>query len=366
MGDGFESVDGFFDYGWYLAQNPDVANDVGSAEAGCLAHFMRIGWREGRWPNPYFDPNWYLGVNHDVRDADQNALLHYILYGEAEGRRPVPAFDPEWYRHHHGLDRSTSPLRHFLQHRNDGTASPVPGFDADWYLHRYPDVAASGRDLYAHFCDVGMAEGRTPRPDVVVIRESGLFDASHYLVSGPDVPECRLDPLAHFCSCGYREGRRPNAYFNPRWYYTKYLSKQGTSINPLTYFVLYGESLDHRPVAYFDTGWYRRTYGISSEDSALRHYLAHRRTQTVSPTPYFDLAFFLHRYGTLVGPNRDPFAFYLQQGCTADLDPSPNFDAASYRKRYMGRPRWHFSQILTLEDRNPLVHCLLNWPTRLT
>ncbi|HEY2132634.1 MAG TPA: hypothetical protein VGH36_06630 [Acetobacteraceae bacterium] len=41
-------------------------------------HFLEDGWREGRWPNPYFDTNWYLRENPDVARAGTNPLLHYI------------------------------------------------------------------------------------------------------------------------------------------------------------------------------------------------------------------------------------------------------------------------------------------------
>src|SRR5206468_8733269 len=137
-----------------------------------VAHFIDFGWREGRWPNPYFDPAWYLDSNQDVRDAGYNPLLHYLAFGEREGRRPVPAFDPSWYRTRHQLDDGTSALQHFLRHRLDGSASPNPGFDAAWYLRRYPDVAAAGTDPFAHYTDFGAAEGRTPRPDAEIIEAS--------------------------------------------------------------------------------------------------------------------------------------------------------------------------------------------------
>ena len=62
-------------------------------------HFCRYGWREGRRPNRYFDPAWYLEQHPDVRAADMNPLLHYLRHGDHEGRRPERHFDPAWYRH---------------------------------------------------------------------------------------------------------------------------------------------------------------------------------------------------------------------------------------------------------------------------
>ena len=65
-----------------------------SLDAGSepLLHFCRYGWREGRWPNRYFDPAWYLQRNPDVRVADMNPLLHYVRDGDREGPSPGQAF----------------------------------------------------------------------------------------------------------------------------------------------------------------------------------------------------------------------------------------------------------------------------------
>ena len=68
----------------------------------------------------------------------------------------------------------------------------------------------------------------------------------------------------------------------------------------------------------------------------------------------------MRRYGEHIGANRDPFAYFLLNGGKGDVDPSPEFDAAAYRKRYMGRLSRNFSQRLTLEERNPLIHWLLS------
>jgi hypothetical protein len=43
---------GLFAAKWFLERNPDL----GAAGVDPLAHYYRYGWREGRLPNPYFDP----------------------------------------------------------------------------------------------------------------------------------------------------------------------------------------------------------------------------------------------------------------------------------------------------------------------
>ena len=48
----FISKSGLFDAEFYLSQYPDVAQ----AGVAALEHFFDFGYREGRRPNPYFDP----------------------------------------------------------------------------------------------------------------------------------------------------------------------------------------------------------------------------------------------------------------------------------------------------------------------
>ncbi|KXV11160.1 hypothetical protein AD932_11780 [Gluconobacter oxydans] len=73
---------GIFDAFYYLKSNPDL-HTLGTA---VLRHYHQHGWREGRKPNPFFDPHWYLSQNRDVIG---DPLLHYILHGEREGRGSI-------------------------------------------------------------------------------------------------------------------------------------------------------------------------------------------------------------------------------------------------------------------------------------
>lgn len=44
-----------------------------------------------------FDPAFYLERYRDVAAARMHAFAHYLLNGAAEGRKPNPWFDPEYY-----------------------------------------------------------------------------------------------------------------------------------------------------------------------------------------------------------------------------------------------------------------------------
>ena len=290
---------GLFDPSYYLKENPDVA----SAGVNPLDHFCKDGWREGRQPNLFFDPIWYVATQHRTTN-DENPLAHYIRAGEAAGLRPAEAFDPAWFRSVADVPPEASPLAMLLEHR-----------------------AAQGVASDEH-SDLSFWDDR------VVIALSGLFDSNYYLIANPDVREVGRDAIFHFHAHGWREGRRPNPYFDPLWYAARYLSA-GSAENPLAHYARSGEPNGFRPSCLFDPAWYRVAYNIASDQLALAHYLEHRRSQSVAPNPNFDITFYLSRHGADIGPNRDPFMHLMRWGATLDLDPSATFDSATYREREM-------------------------------
>ena len=342
---------GLFDADFYTTTYPDIP----AAATEPLAHFCGFGWGEGRRPNPWFEPAWYLAANADVRKSGLNPLLHYSRHGEAEGRRPSPLFDPAWYAQAHGTPRQGA-LRHFLAHRAGGTVLPAPELYAVRHLAPYRDDPARGVDPFTHYIADALRDGHPPLPDIAVITTSGVFDPNHYFINSTDVHERALDPVEHFCRHGWRENRKPCLYFDPGFYRRTNPEPERLRINPLAHYLLEGEAAGRRPVVFFDPVWYRRTYDVPDGQSALAHFLAHRRGQRVSPNPHFDVAWYLARHP--LGPNRDPFAHFLRAGTYGDCDPSPDFNAAAYRKRVLGRPSRHFRRLLHPEHDNPLVHWL--------
>ena len=74
--------DGWFNTGYYLAHNPDVA----AAHINPLVHYETYGWKEGRDPSALFSTDKYLAAYADVRAAGIDPLLHYVVFGQAEGR----------------------------------------------------------------------------------------------------------------------------------------------------------------------------------------------------------------------------------------------------------------------------------------
>ena len=198
---------GLFDGAWFLSRNQDLKDSNHSA----LVHWHRYGWQENRWPNPYFDPEYYRGCNPGcVGDP----LLHYIREGEAAGLRPVRHFDPVWYRANHSFPAGELCLAHFLRHRLSGTVSPIAEFDAAFYLKTNLDVAEAGLDPMEHYLVRGFSEGRAPCPG---------FDPRRWNGSGLDPnpllgllrwrEQARLDRSAPNIADEVRRNTRPHPEF---------------------------------------------------------------------------------------------------------------------------------------------------------
>ncbi|MBN8871966.1 MAG: hypothetical protein J0H67_03940 [Rhodospirillales bacterium] len=343
---------GVMDPVWYRARYPDVAR----FDLDPTMHYLHYGWREGRWPNRWFDTAWYLETNPEIAAAALNPLLHYFRSGDQEGRRPHPAFDPAWYRQAYELPAETLALAHFLTLRHTGRFAPSAEL---WPVPYLPGrTVAPGTDPYAAYLDATATEGQPVFPDYALVQLSGLLDVNYYLINGSDVHAADVDPCNHFCRFGWQEGRRPNIYFDPLWYTRTNPDVARLRINPLVHYIVVGEAADRRPVPYFEPIWYRTAHGVPDGELALAHFLTHRRRQQVSPNHLFDVRWYVAQHTEDLGPNRDAFAHYLQAGTFRDVDPSPGFDAGAYRRTHLGRPSRGFRRVMTPDEHNPLVHAL--------
>ena len=219
---------GLFDAAFYQAAYPDVRE----SGADPIVHFLQIGAREGRNPNPLFDTSYYLRRYPDVAQAGINPLLHYLDCGAAEGRNPHALFDTRYYLQQFPdvAKVGLNPLAHYLEHGAREKRNPNRYFDTTYYLRANPD-AANGIDPLQHFCARGAGEGKKPNP---------LFDPLFYMRQNPDVRASGLNPLAHFVEKGDREGRRPCALFDPEFYRTEYPDADQTGLTPLAHYLEFG------------------------------------------------------------------------------------------------------------------------------
>ena len=179
---------GAFSAEWYLASNPDVAENG----AVPLEHYYFNGHLEGRSPNYLFDPQWYLDEYQDIKAAGIEPLLHYLLHGESEGRKPSLYFDPIAYKKQLSLDFNDSAIVHYLQNSLVPLANPIDEFDAAYYLEVYSDIRDTGIDPYQHFLLQGINEKRNP---------SAFFDLQYYTQTHLSGDES-INPFYHYLSEG--------------------------------------------------------------------------------------------------------------------------------------------------------------------
>ena len=308
----------------------------------------------GRW----FDRTWYLVRNPDVERVGIDPLAHYLRYGEAEGRFPSPWFDPTWYRVVYDVPAGQCSLAHFLARRATGRFLPCAALYLVPHALPWRDDSAAGVDPFDHYLRDMLVAEHELLPDLALIRSSGLIDTMYFQINPMDRFEPELDPALHYCRLGWRYWARPSTAFDLEWYGMTNRAVAHLRINPLTHYILEGEPANRRPVPWFDPAWYRSEHGVPDGELALSHYLRHRHGRTVSPNPLFDVAWYLARYAHEIPPEIDPFSHYLVSGALRDLDPSPRFDARGWRHRHMAPPAAEGQSELPVAARNPLVHHL--------
>jgi hypothetical protein len=315
----------------------------------------------GRW----FDRDWYLLRNPDVRQVGIDPLAHYRRYGETEGRFPSPWFNPNWYRVAYDIPAEQSPLEHFLLWRNTGQFLPCAALYLVPHLPPWRDAGANGADPFDQYLTETIVPQHELLPDLTEIQSSGLIDADYYRINPIGPYEDELDPALHYCRIGWRSGLRPSTAFEPDWYAETNPIITRLRINPLTHYILQGEPANRRPVPWFDPAWYRSAYQVPQYQLALAHYLQHRHARAVSPDPLFNVDRYVARYGASIPREIDPFSHYLVHGALRDIDPSPQFAARIWRHRHMAPLAAVGQSELPVSARNPLVHHLqLRYRTR--
>lgn len=73
-----------FDPQYYLRDREDLRR----SSLDPVAHYLRIGSREGRSPHPDFDTAFYREAYPDVVASGIDPFYHYLRFGAEEGRRP--------------------------------------------------------------------------------------------------------------------------------------------------------------------------------------------------------------------------------------------------------------------------------------
>lgn len=163
------------------------------------AHYFLHGEAANVPPSASFDPGYYRASNPDVATSSTNLLLHFQQHGQHEGRfgtepaapppeptgatppeptgapagaaeavqliASAPDFDVDAYNLLIGSKLSaTDAALHYLTEGEAADLAPSEQFQPKYYRVRYPDVAATGVNLYLHFIKHGRNEGRSGVP----------------------------------------------------------------------------------------------------------------------------------------------------------------------------------------------------------
>ena len=170
---------------YYLEVYSDVrqAYGVGNIE-GALDHYLTYGIKEGRSPNPFFDPNFYREYYGDLSTmSGESALYHWMTYGFKEGRRGSWCFDIGYYLSHgdllstFGAGNYDGAFWHWCRWGNaEGRkTSADSGLRICYYLGTEEHVAANPGSLHAMagFVQPGQAGGTFEPVSATGLRSAG-------------------------------------------------------------------------------------------------------------------------------------------------------------------------------------------------
>ncbi len=145
-----------------------------------------------------------------------------------------------------------------------------------------------------------------------LVKKTELFDRCFYLERNGDAIQPGTSALRHSITCGDRQGRMPMAFFDPDHY--------RASVRSRTKYV-----------------------------NTLLHYANIGRYRRISPSPWFDVDYYLAHNKDVLRSGIDPILHYLRWGGLEGRSPCPEFDGSYYLRtnRMVGKLRM-----------NPLVHYL--------
>jgi len=256
-----------------------------------------------------FDPVFYREQNPELPQEGFDLLAHYVALGEKENRDPNPLFETEYYRNKYlqALNPEGHPLVHYLLTGAAAGFKPHPLFDTNHYSVSYPDIAAAGINPLAHYLHYGVREARNPHP---------LFDTEYYLLRVPELKTSGVNPVVDFLNKGADCGIKPHALFYPSFYLGKYPDVAASGLNPLSHFVEYGGQEGRDPNPMFDTRYYlKENPDVAATGlNPLVHYLESGAREGKNPHPFFQTAYYNEINQDVVDAGFNPLAHYVEYG----------------------------------------------------
>ena len=222
---------GLFDYSFYSRQNPDVAQ---SGLDG-LVHFISIGAREGRNPNPLFDLKHYQSQLTDQIQSMENPVLHYCRLGASAGLNPHPLFLTRFYQRQceeNAEPNDHNPLFHFLTQGVLLGLSPHPLFDYSFFQAQVSFDAQSQTNALIRYLSSAELWDIDPHP---------LFDVAYYKSNDPQVVSSGIAPLLYYLLNYKSSPIDPHPLFQGSWYRKELSGEVEQEMNPLVHYLMYGQ-----------------------------------------------------------------------------------------------------------------------------
>lgn len=233
-----------------------------------MAAYARCGGDPAAQPAVLLDQAWYLGAYPDVAAGRLAPLAHYLALGWMEGRSPHPLLDAGFYAARNAADLAVtglSPLEHFVHMGAARGCDPHPLFSIAHYVAQAPDLARSGENPLAHYLREGWKADLDPHP---------LFQAARYRarLSGA---EAEVPALVHYLTQGSARGLKPHRLFDPTWYRAAYPEVAAGGLEPLSHYVVAGGGEGRNPGPWFDAGRYMALRGdhLRADVDPLTDYL---------------------------------------------------------------------------------------------
>jgi len=196
---GARAASPYFDPGYYLSRNPDVA----SSNIDPFIHFLEFGANEGRPFHPFLDLDFVR--EHLVRDNPEVAalppleLLKYsIAFNVLDRIDPSPLFSNRIYRDSKPGRTVRNPFHDFMVQTDPyNCGDPVGTFSVRRYVGENPSINYHFTNAYSHYLTFGCNSSET----------CDLLSWSAYLEENGDVRDGRVLPLVHLFAHGFGEGR---------------------------------------------------------------------------------------------------------------------------------------------------------------
>ena len=226
------------------------------------------------------------------------------LSHKAQHSKPWFYFDAEFYVSH-CIEVGISPplgssdilLQHYIDRGGKLGLSPNPLFDEDFYRRKYPSVARElhlgvRASAFEHYLDVGAAADFSP---------NWLFDGNFYRSQNRDLTDENIragrfsDRYAHYLTVGIGEMRSAHwicDFLNKVTGETRIPS----NISQLCAFLFDETQVPELFKPIFNYNWMKERYEWGRTvrpNGFIRHYLLNVKAKKLSPSPYFDEAYYL-------------------------------------------------------------------------